>query len=122
MSPVDRSRRIRMLRTATLAIAGVGSSIAMAGLGSWWTPIILLLATAGALLVIWRSDSALAASRAVLPVLFVVGALTVAGLLGVAGVLPAGWVWAALGAYAVAWGEYLLSQTIARSRGITAWR
>ena len=38
------------------------------------------------------------------------------------GMNPSGWVWAALGAYAVAWGEYLLSQTVARSRGITAWR
>lgn len=122
MSTDERARRIRTLRTASLGVAGIGSSIAMAVLGSWWTPLILLAATAGAVLVIWRSDSALAAPRAVIPVLVVVSALTVAGLLGVVGVLPAGWVWAALGAYAVAWGEYLLSQTIARSRGVTAWR
>ncbi len=122
MSSDERARRIRVLRTASLAVAGVGASIAMVVLGSWWAPLILLLATAGALLVIWKSDSALAAPRAVIPVLVVVSALTAAGLLGVAGVLPTGWAWAALGAYAVAWGEYLLSQTVARSRGITAWR
>ncbi|MDU0367766.1 hypothetical protein AB0O16_08425 [Microbacterium sp. NPDC089180] len=122
MSSDERARRIRILRTASLAVAGVGASIAMAVLGSWWAPLILLLATAGAVLVIWKSDSALAAPRAVIPVLVVVSALTVAGLLGIAGVLPTGWAWAALGAYAVAWGEYLLSQTVARSRGVTAWR
>lgn len=122
MSSDERARRIRILRTASLGIAGVGASIVMGTLGSWWAPLILLVATAGALLVIWRSESALAAPRAVIPVLVVVTALTVAGLLGVAGVLPTGWTWAALGAYAVAWGEYLLSQTIARSRGVTAWR
>jgi len=43
-------------------------------------------------------------------------------LLGLIGVLPSAWVWAALGAYAVAWGEYLVSQTIARSRGLTGFR
>lgn len=122
MSSDERARRIRILRTASLAVAGVGASIAMAVLGSWWAPLILLLATAGAVLVIWKSDSALAAPRAVIPVLVVVSALTVAGLLGIAGVLPTGWAWAALGAYAVAWGEYLLSQTVARSRGVTAGR
>ena len=65
----------------------------------------------------WRSDGILAGARAAVPVLAVVAALTLASLLGLAGVLPSVWVWASLGAYAVAWGEYLVSQTIARSRG-----
>lgn len=94
----------------------------MGALGPWFTPVILLIATAGALLVVWRSDGATAAARATVPVLVVVVALTVASLLGLAGILPSAWVWAALGAYAVAWGEYLVSQTIARSRGLTGYR
>lgn len=114
--------RIRSLRTASLATAGLGAAITMGTLGSWWASLILLVATAGAVLVIWRTDGALAGPRAALPVLAVVVVLTVASLLGVAGLLPAGWVWASLGAYAVAWGEYLVSQTIARSRGLTGYR
>ncbi|BFM25940.1 phosphoglycerol transferase MdoB-like AlkP superfamily enzyme [Microbacterium testaceum] len=94
----------------------------MGALGPWFTPVILLVATAGALLVIWRSDGATVGARATVPVLVVVVALTVAALLGLAGVLPSGWVWASLGAYAVAWGEYLVSQTIARSQGLTGYR
>lgn len=117
-----RAARIRLLRSTSLGVAGVGASISMAALGSWWTPVILLLATAGAILVIWKSDGALVAARAVVPVLIVVAALIAAGLLGLAGVLPSAWTWAALGAYALAWGEYLVSQTIARSRGVTSWR
>lgn len=116
----SRTTTVRSLRTASLAIAGIGASISMGSLGSWWTPVILLIATAGALLVIWRTDGALVGSRAVVPVLIVVVALTAAGLLALTGALPSGWMWAALGAYAVAWGEYLVSQTIARSRGVTA--
>lgn len=92
----------------------------MATLGSWWTPLILLIATAGALLVVWRTPTGAVASRALVPVLIVVIALTVVGALGALGVLSGGSVWAALGAYVVAWGEYLVSQTIARSRGLTA--
>ncbi|MEZ3155652.1 MULTISPECIES: hypothetical protein [Microbacterium] len=122
MSSVYRSSRVRLLRTASLGIAGVGASIVMGTLGSWWTPLILLIATAGALLVVWRTDGGAAASGGVVPVLAVVVALTVAGLLGVAGALAPVWVWAALGAYAVAWGEYLVSQTIARSRGVAGSR
>ncbi|KTS13832.1 hypothetical protein [Microbacterium testaceum] len=112
--------RIRALRTASLVIAGLGASATMSTLGSWWTPLILLIATAGALLVVLRTPAGAVASRALVPVLIVVVALTVAGVLGALGVLPNGWVWAALGAYIVAWGEYLVSQTIARSRGTTA--
>lgn len=92
----------------------------MSTLGSWWTPLILLIATVGALLVVWRTPAGAVASRGLVPVLIVVVALTVAGVLGALGVLPNAWVWAALGAYIVAWGEYLVSQTIARSRGTTA--
>lgn len=114
--------RIRALRTASLATAGVGAAITMGTLGSWWTPVILLVATAGALLVVWRSDGAVAAARATVPVLAVVVVLTIASLLGLVGILPSAWVWASLGAYAVAWGEYLVSQTIARSRGLTGYR
>lgn len=113
---------IRALRTASLAIAGLGAAITMGTLGSWWAPVILLIATAGASLVVWRADGALAGARAALPVLAVVVALTVASLLGVVGVLPSAWVWASLGAYAVAWGEYLVSQTISRSRAVTTYR
>lgn len=118
----SRLTTVRSLRTASLVIAGLGASITMGSLGSWWTPLILLVATAGAVLVVWRSDSAPVGTRAVVPVLIVVVALTIAALLGLAGILPSAWFWAALGAYAVAWGEYLVSQTIARSRGLTAPR
>jgi len=114
------STRTRALRTASLVIAGLGASATMATLGSWWTPLILLIATAGALLVVWRTPTGAVASRALVPVLIVVIALTVVGALGALGVLSGGYVWAALGAYVVAWGEYLVSQTIARSRGLTA--
>jgi len=89
----------------------------MSTLGSWVTPVVLLVATAGALLVVWRTPGGAVPSRALLPVVVVVAALTVAGVLGVSGILPAEYIWAALGAYVVAWGEYLVSQTIARSRG-----
>ncbi|KTR89050.1 hypothetical protein NS220_16080 [Microbacterium testaceum] len=92
----------------------------MATLGSWWTPLILLVATAGALLVVWRTPAGAVASRGLVPALIVVVALTVVGALGAVGILPGGYVWATLGAYIVAWGEYLVSQTIARSRGVTA--
>ncbi|MDF2047522.1 hypothetical protein P2P98_15245 [Microbacterium sp. Kw_RZR3] len=118
--PLIPESRIRALRTASLVIAGLGASATMSTLGSWWTPLILLIATAGALLVVLRTPAGAVASRALVPVLVVVVALTVAGVLGALGVLPNGWVWAALGAYIVAWGEYLVSQTIARSRGTTA--
>ncbi|MEV7768666.1 hypothetical protein [Microbacterium testaceum] len=118
--PLIPESRIRALRTASLVIAGLGASATMSTLGSWWTPLILLIATAGALLVVLRTPAGAVASRALVPVLIVVVALTVAGVLGALGVLPNGWVWAALGAYIVAWGEYLVSQTIARSRGTTA--
>ena len=118
--PLIPESRIRALRTASLVIAGLGASATMSTLGSWWTPLILLIATAGALLVVLRTPAGAVASRALVPVLIVVVALTVAGVLGALGVLSNAWVWAALGAYIVAWGEYLVSQTIARSRGTTA--
>lgn len=105
-----------MVRTASLVVAGVGAAITMGALGSWWTPVILLVATAGALLVVWRVGGPPVGERFVVPVLFVVAVLTGASLLGLAGVLPSGWTWAALAAYGVAWGEYLVTQTIARSR------
>ncbi|MDF2990158.1 MAG: putative Rossmann fold nucleotide-binding protein [Microbacterium sp.] len=90
----------------------------MSTLGSWWTPVILLVATAGALLVVWRTPGGAVPSKALVPVLVIVVALTVLGVLAVSGVLPRDVIWAALGAYVVAWGEYLVSQTIARSRGV----
>lgn len=114
--PADRATTVRLLRTASLVIAGVGASITMGALGSWWTPAILLVATAGAVLVVWRGGVTPVGERVVAPALAVVVALTVAALFGLAGVLPSGWTWAALGAYGVAWGEYLVTQTLARSR------
>ena len=114
--------RIRALRTASLTTAGVGAAITMGALGPWFTPVILLVATAGALLVIWRTSAGVIGARAIVPVLAVVVVLTIAALLGLIGILPSAWVWAALGAYAVAWGEYLVSQTIARSQGLTGYR
>ena len=71
---------------------------------------------------IWRTSAGVIGARAIVPVLAVVIVLTIAALLGLVGILPSAWVWAALGAYAVAWGEYLVSQTIARSRGLTGYR
>lgn len=94
----------------------------MGALGPWFTPVILLVGTAGALLVIWRTSAGVIGARAIVPVLAVVVVLTIAALLGLIGILPSAWVWAALGAYAVAWGEYLVSQTIARSQGLTGYR
>lgn len=84
--------------------------------------MILLLATAGAVWVTWRGEGGLMGARFALPVLVVVVALTVAAMLGMAGVLPSAWFWAALGAYAVAWAEYLVTQTIGRSRASSAVR
>ncbi|MCJ1707587.1 hypothetical protein [Microbacterium sp. VKM Ac-2923] len=112
----DRATTIRLLRTASLVVAGVGASITMGALGSWWTPVILLVATAGAVLVVWRGGVTPVGERVVAPALAVVVALTAAALFGLAGVLPSGWTWASLGAYGVAWGEYLFTQTLARSR------
>ncbi|PTT19352.1 hypothetical protein DBR36_07835 [Microbacterium sp. HMWF026] len=106
----------RAIRTASLSIAGIGAAVTMGALGPWFTPVILLVATAGALLVIWRGGGAVVGARAAVPVLAVVAVLTVAALMGLAGILSSAWVWASLGAYAVAWGEYLVSQTVARSR------
>lgn len=114
--PADRSTSTRSLRTASLAVAGMGAAITMGALGSWWTPVILLVATAGAIFATWWVAGPSVGERVVLPVLVVVTALTLASLLGLVGLLPAAWTWAALGAYAVAWGEYLVTQTIARSR------
>lgn len=114
--PRDPASRIRALRVASLAIAGLGAAITMGALGSWWTPVILLVATAGALLVVWRGGTTPVGERFVAPVLFVVVVLTGASLLGLAGALPSAWTWAALAAYGVAWGEYLVTQTVARSR------
>lgn len=94
----------------------------MGALGSWWTPVILLVATAGAIFAIWWVAGPSVGERFVMPVLVVVSALTVASLLGLAGLLPSGWTWAALGAYAVAWGEYLVTQTVARSRAAAGLR
>jgi hypothetical protein len=116
---VERRSRVDRpgaLRTASLAVAGIGAAIAMGTLGSWWAPVILLVATAGAVLVVWRGGATPVGARFVTPVLVVVTALTVASLLGLLGILPSGWIWAALAAYVVAWGEYLVTQTIARSR------
>lgn len=121
-TPADRSRITRSLRTASLATAGVGAAITMGALGSWWTPVILLVATAGAIFAIWWVAGPSVGERLVLPVLIVVTALTVASLLGLVGLLPSAWTWAALGAYAVAWGEYLVTQTIARSRAAAGLR
>ncbi|MDQ1136026.1 hypothetical protein QE410_000825 [Microbacterium sp. SORGH_AS 1204] len=110
------------MRAASLTIAAIGASITTGALGPWWTPVILLVATAGALWVTWRVGGAPVGARAALPVLVVVVALTAAAMLGIVGALPSGWTWAALGAYAVAWGEYLVTQTIGRSRGSAAAR
>lgn len=110
------------MRTASLAIAGVGAAVTMGALGSWWTPVILLVATAGAIFAIWWAAGPSVGERVVLPVLIVVTALALASLLGLVGLLPAAWMWAALGAYAVAWGEYLVTQTIARSRAAAGLR
>lgn len=118
-TPRTPATTVRVLRTASLALAGLGAAVAMGALGSWLTSAVLLVATVGALFVVWRTPGGAAASRAVLPVLIVVIALTVVGALGAAGVLAGASVWAALGAYVVAWAEYLVSQTIARSRGTT---
>lgn len=84
--------------------------------------MILLLATAGAVWVTWRGEGGLVGARFALPVLVVVVALTVSAMLGMAGVLPSAWFWVALGAYAVAWAEYLVTQTIGRSRASSAVR
>lgn len=121
-TPADRSMTTRSLRTASLAIAGVGAAMTMGALGSWWTPVILLVATAGAIFATWWVAGPSVGERVVLPVLIVVTALTVASLLGLVGLLPSTWTWAALGAYAVAWGEYLVTQTIARSRAAAGQR
>ena len=67
--PADRSTITRSLRTASLAVAGMGAAITMGALGSWWTPVILLVATAGAIFATWWVAGPSVGERVVPPVL-----------------------------------------------------